>query len=201
MRYSKWFLCFICLALTISHLVENFFIDPALMVFFSYFNYFSTRICRIEAVSDYIYTITCAVCNLFEFVLFITIGYELFKFYRNRVRLNMAETHGRKNAVTAIGHFLSWLFEALAFGILTVLDVFSITNEDTGLAAWAVLMLCPSYLFCVLPTVQIISSPELRHFFLGSLCVKMPCQCNQENITEDIEMTMANNNNNNVRQL
>ena len=199
-RSSKLFICLICLALTLSHIVENLFIDPSLMAFFSYFKYFNARFHRLEAISDYIFTFACAVCNLFELVLFIMIGYEMFKFHQNRVRLNMAETHVRKNAVTATGHFLSWLLEAIGLGFIMVLHVFSIANEDFGLASWVVLMLCPSYMFCVLPTVQIISSPELRHFFHDSLCVRMPCQCNQEAITEEIEMTMANNNNNNVTQ-
>ena len=192
-RHSKWFMFLICLALTISHIVENVIINQnrSRMAFFTYFKYFNTRIPRFEAISDYIFAITCAVCNLFELVLFIMIGYELFKFYQNRVRLNMAETHGRKNAVTATGHFLSWVFEAFAFGFFN----FLIAYEDTGLVSWAVLVLLPSYFYCVLPTVQIISSPELRHFFLRSFRVKMPCQCNQESITEEIEMI---NNNNNV---
>ena len=140
---------------------------PSLMPWYSFFKDCTTRPGRSEAISDYIYKITLLICNAFEFVCFIVIAHELLRQYRRRVRLNMAATHGKKNTITAAGHFASWLCENIAFSFIILFDVTSLSNEDFVFPSWVALMLGPAFNYSVLPFIQIIATPDLRQYFFS----------------------------------
>ena len=75
-----------------------------------------------EAVFDQIMATACLISNLIEFVLFIIIISELLKLHTGRfARSNRRPNVAKKNAITGLGHFLSWLMEFLLFGICQVL--------------------------------------------------------------------------------
>ena len=73
---------------------------------------------------DQIMATACLISNLVEFFLFIIIISELLKLHRGRFarsRCSRRPNTAKKNAITGLGHFLSWLMEFLLFGICQVL--------------------------------------------------------------------------------
>ena len=188
-RISKWLVFIICLLLTAVHMVENFFFGkPSCMEYFSFFNDLSINLHETEAIVIRINLILAAISNVMEFLFFLMISYELLKLHLNRVRLNLA-AHGRKNVITAMGHFLSWFSEIMAV-VLSSSIVFG-KEENVGLTKWIIVMLYPSINY-IFPTVQILTSPELRDNVFGSSCNLR----NQEAAVEEIAMNNIMNNNN-----
>ena len=167
----KWSAFTISLTFTLGHSIEHlFFVNPSNMVFYSYFRDQKTHIVEFKALFDNLMVTSCLLTNLVELILFAIIIYELAKQYFNRVRINMKNTHGRKNAITAFGHFISWTVELLLFGISNYIIV---AHKDVlGVGHWVIFMLLPSMNY-IFPTVQILTSPDLRHYAFGFMC----CSC------------------------
>ena len=91
----------------------------------------------------------------------------------------------RRNVITALGHFASWVVEILVFGVLEYVIV---AHRDAfGLAHYIFLELVPSINYVVFPAVQTLSSHDLRaHVFStewmtaaagkgASLCARACC--------------------------
>ena len=168
MSCLKWSAFTISFTFTLGHSIEHLFsVNPSNMVFYSYFKDQKTHIVEFEAIFDNVMVTSCLISNLVELFLFAIIISELVKQYINRVRINMQNTHGRKNAITAFGHFISWTVELLLFGISNYIIVAH--KEVLGVSHWAIFMLLPSMNY-IFPTVQILTSPDLRHYAFGFMC-------------------------------
>ena len=161
----KWSAFALSFVFTLGHTLEHLlFVDPSNMVFYSYFKDQETHIVEFEAIFDNVMVTSCLVSNLIELGLFAIIIHELIKQYNHRVRISVANTHGRKNAITAFGHFISWTVELLLFGISNYIIV---AHKDVlGLTHWVIFMFLPSMNY-IFPTVQILTSPDLRHYAFG----------------------------------
>ena len=73
---------------------------------------------EIKGIIDQIAAISCLISNLIEFILFVIIISELLKLHTGRFgRSNRRSNAARKNVITGLGHFVSWLMEFLLFGI------------------------------------------------------------------------------------
>ena len=190
---SKWLAFLICLLLTVGNIVENvFFGNPSSMEYFSFFNDLSINLHEFETFVTRINVILVAISNIMEFICFIIISYEMLKLHLNRVRLNVV-AHGRKNVITAMGHFLSWFIEIIA----VALSSSTVFGKNVGLAQWIIVMLYPSINY-IFPTIQILTSPELRDNVFGSNCIQY-CKCDlekSESAVVEIAMSNINNNNN-----
>ena len=168
------------------------------MVYFNFFYDLSVNLHEFEELGCRINVILIAISNIMEFVCFLIISYELLKLHLNRVRLNVAATHGRKNVITAMGHFLSWFLEIISIAVCT--KILFAKEEYQGhpvdQAPWILFMLYPSLNY-VFPTIQILTSPELRANVFGSSCLHY-CKCDSgdpEAAVEEIAMNNINNNN------
>ena len=174
MTISKWSVFAISCGFTLGHVAEHLFsVNPSNMVFYSYFKEQRSEIVEFEAVFDNIMITSCLIANVAEFFLFSIILYELFKQYRVRVRLNARRTQGRKNAVTGLGHFISWMVELFLFGISQYIIVEH--KAVLGMTHWVIFMLLPSMNY-IFPTVQLLTSPDLRHYAFGFMCCAH-CTC------------------------
>ena len=132
----------------------------------------------------YITSIFVVLSNLFEFVFYTIIIWELFK---NQLTLNaicissttnptMSRRRVRKNSITALGHFISWLIESITL-LFFIQGIVAQRREDQysiSLASWTLLMLVPSVNYSILPMVQTLTSPELRSHMFSSVS----CECN-----------------------
>ena len=165
---AKWSGFTISSVITVGHFIEHIFsVHPSNMVYYSYFKDQRAEIVEFEAIFDYIMITFCLIANIIEFFLFAIIISELVKQYRIRVRLNARNTQGRKNAITGLGHFISWIVEMILFGVSQYIIVEH--KEVLGLSHWVIFMLLPSLNY-IFPTVQILTSPDLRHYAFGFLC-------------------------------
>ena len=173
---TKWSAFAISLTFTVGHITEHLVsVNPSNMVFYSYFKDQKTEIVEFEAVVDSIMVISCLVSNLVELILFFIIIYELVQLHMHRVRINMANTQASKNAITAFGHFISWTVELFLFGMSNYIIVEH--KEVLGQTHWIIFMLLPSLNY-IFPTVQILTSPDLRHDVFGFMCCTFSkCKC------------------------
>ena len=141
----------------------------------------------------YITSIFVVFSNLFEFMFYTIIIWELFK---NQLTVNaicissttnptMARRRVRKNSITALGHFISWLIEITL--LLFVQGIVAQQKKDQNsisLASWTLLMLSPSINYCILPMAQTLTSPELRFHVFSSVS----CKCNVRPCGEEAAM-------------
>ena len=118
----------------------------------------------------------------------------------------LANQRKRRNSVTTVGHFTSWVVEILIFGVLGHLIKTNKVTFPSG--EW--LFLCvfmPSVNYFVFPAVQAITSEELRkHVFRIQYC-KECCLCVNCNLklcvrnddvdvgAEEIELSVIQNGN------
>ena len=101
----KWSAFAISFSFTVGHITEHMFsVNPSNMVFYSYFKDQRTEIVEFEAMVDTTMVMSCLLSNLVELVLFVIIIQELVQLHLHRVRINMANTHGSKNAITGTIH-------------------------------------------------------------------------------------------------
>ena len=173
---TKWSAFTISLFFTLGQLTEHLIsVNPSNMVFYSYFKDQKTEIVEFEAIVDSIMVKSCIVSNLVELVLFVIIICELVKLHLRRVRMNMPNTQVSKNAITAFGHFISWTVELLLFGISNYIIMEH--KEVLDQTHWIIFMLLPSLNY-IFPTVQILTSPDLRHDVFGFMCCSFSkCKC------------------------
>ena len=210
-RVSKWSVFILSLLFTLAHLTEYFFIlNPSSMVYFGYFTQLTTKVQDLEGISDYVVCAACLVANVMESLCFLVIIHEFYQFHRSRAALSDTESHlisrTKKNAITATGHFFSFLTEMFLFGVGQ--SVLMSQKELLGFYHWIFFMLLPGINYAVFPVVQTLATPDLRHNiklpdvkgtvakFVRTFCT---CGCTDAVSTElgpnfDIEMNFANNN-------
>ena len=97
----------------------------------------------------------------------------------------------QKNVITGMGHFISWLTEILVFVTIQVIVV-AMGRVQWGRIHWDwfFLMLWPSINYVVFPTVQTLTSDQLRRHTFGCSTKASPPQ--------QVEMLEAARPNNNV---
>ena len=173
---TKWSAFALSLTFTVGHITEHLFsVNPSNMVFYSYFKDQKTEIVEFEAIVDSVMVMSCLVSNLVELVLFVIIINELIQLHMHRVRISVSNTQASKNAITAFGHFISWTVELFLFGISNYIIVEH--KEVLGQTHWIIFMLLPSLNY-IFPTVQILTSPDLRHDVFGFMCCTFnKCRC------------------------
>ena len=120
---AKWLGFSVSLILASGQVTETFFFrNPGGMVFYAFFTDLSPYLEEFEAVFDHICATFSLLANLFEFLFFLIIIGELTRLNRGAAALfsssrrNVAMKRARKNAITGMGHFISWLIELLLFG-------------------------------------------------------------------------------------
>ena len=183
--------------LTLGHTFENgLFGKVGNLVYCSYFTELNTKLAEVTAYFDYIASMSWFVSNLAEVLLFVIIIYELLKLHLNRVRLGMPR-HAKKNVITATGHFLSWVIEFLLFGVLNMI---AHASEDAlDLSVWIFFMLFPSMNYAIFPTIQTLTSPDLRHHVFGQMsCTCCKCRRGGQSVdaaAEEIELNVLSNGN------
>ena len=159
----KWLGFVVSLVFTVGRIGEYFLLGKhSDLLYFSYFATLNTQVAKLETYFDYLTPAACVTCNLIELVLFVIIVSELLRLHIRRVRQmpDTAEKHARKNAITATGHFLSWVTEMIVYGVINVVVHFPDTLDDT---AWIFFILFPSINYVVFPTIQSLTSPDMRH--------------------------------------
>ena len=161
-----------------------------------------------KAVTDHIISIISISSNALELLLFVILIFELFKHQHMRSILcpnsnSNPRVQVRRNAVTAVGHFFSWLIECLVFGTCH----FFINSEigPLGRISWIFVMLLPSINYAVLPFAQVFTSPELRNYVfrppyfptisLATVCYSLTCACTseEEGADQGMEMNVVQN--------
>ena len=183
--------------ITLGHTFEHVFLgEVGDLVFCSYFTELNTELAEATTYFDYILSMSCLASNLVEVLLFIIIIYELLKLHLNRVRLRMPR-HAKKNVITATGHFLSWVIEFLLFGVLNMI---AHASEDAlDLSVWIFIMLFPSMNYAIFPTIQTLTSPDLRHHVFGQMsCTCCKCSRRGQSVdaaAEEIELNVLSNGN------
>ena len=197
------------LILASGQTIEIFFFgNPASLVFYSFFTDQSLELEEFQAVFDHIITTFSLISNLFEFLFLLVILKELARLGRGAASLfsssrrNLARKRIHKNVITGVGHFISWLTEISFFGILQVIVV---ANKDSmGLIPFIFFMLYPSINYVIFPTVQTLTSNDLRNHVFGCICFSCNCaRCKNDNQegTEHIEMNVLNTNVINVNHM
>ena len=164
------------LTITLGHIIEHILYENMEdMLYYKYFLKFNTELTEIPSYFDYIGSMACLWSNLVEFLFFIIIISELYRLHRIRAnhRPNSARRHAKKNAVTAMGHFVSWVVEMLVFGAITLI-VYSLhlQEEKLGPRVWMFFMLLPSINYAIFPTIQVLTSHDLRLHVFGQLSCK-----------------------------
>ena len=117
----------------------------------------------------------CLWSNLVEFLFFIIIISELYRLHRIRAnhRPNSARRHAKKNVITAMGHFVSWVVEIFVFGAIALM-LYSLHLQDKlSQRSGIFLILIPSINYAIFPTIQVFTSQDLRLHVFGQLS----CRC------------------------
>ena len=112
------------LIFTLGHIIEHIHLgNMEDMVYYGYFLKIRTELADIPSYFDYIASMACLGSNLIEFSFFIVIISELYRLHRIRAnhRPNSARRHAKKNVITGMGHFVSWVVEMLVFGAVTLI--------------------------------------------------------------------------------
>ena len=172
---------FASLIFTTGYVVEHWYYGFECMPWYYYFNTMKPSL-QGNSFFDNMISWSCVISNFIELIFFLIIIFELLK-HQNRIcnlmTPNAATRRGRRNAVTAMGHFISWLLECLVFGVCQSL-VKSLNTNDTTLGnyEWIFVVLIPSINYFVFPTAQVFTSPELRsHLFSTECCECYACTC------------------------
>ena len=176
---AKWLGFSISLILASGQAAETFFFrePPGGMVFYAFFADLNPDMEEFQAVFDHLCTTFSLLANLLEFIFFCVIMRELVRLNRGAAALfsssrrNVAMKRARKNAITGTGHFISWLIEFLLFGICQ--SIVTAAKDKLGLTQFIFFMLWPSINYVVFPTVQTLSSDELRTNAFG--CMQSGC--------------------------
>ena len=158
-----------------------------------------------KAVAGHVISISSIVSNALELFFFVILIFELLKHQRMHAVLcpsssnsNAAGIPARRNAVTALGHFFSWLIECIVFGTC----LFIINSESGPLGhntpRWIFVMLLPSINYAVFPWAQVFTSPELRNYVFGppylptlslpTVCYGLTCTSSEGGAGQGMEM-------------
>ena len=204
---AKWLAFSWSFMLALGQIIEVFaFGTPSTLVFYSFYTDFSLELKEFKAVFDHIITAGSLISNLLEFLFLLVIIRELAKLSRG-ARLsnrNTAKKRVQKNVITGVGHFISWLTEMVIFIIIQVIVMASKDSMGQIHWDWFFLMLWPSINYVIFPTVQVLTSKELREHVFGwmrprSNCCRDNKSGNGEGGVEQIEMNVLNNNRNGIQ--
>ena len=193
----KWFGFVISLILTLGHIIEHICLGKLDdLVYSSYFTKLNTQLAEITCYFTYTSSVSCFVSNMIEFAFFIVIISELLRLHLNRVRHrpNAAKMHAKKNVITATGHFVSWVIELLLF---VGINTYAFSHKDMlDLSMWIFFMLFPSINYAIFPTIQVLTSPDLRHHVFGRKSfqfLNMQLKIWGQHAEEDIELNLVCN--------
>ena len=165
--------CFLSLSFAIANYVEMFTLAPEIIVWL--FN--EDRFMEVRVITDflsksivqYITSISCLIFNAAEFLCYMILIVEMYKHHKRHVKLclqhkaKLAKLKKRRNTVCTLGHFISWSVEGLIFGFASYIQVTS--KKTTVLAAQNLVyfqILVPCINFVIFPTVQALTSEDLR---------------------------------------
>ena len=150
--------------------------------------------------------LTCLILNLLEFICLIILFHEMFRHHKRHVDLcwskkpDLANKKRRENTITSVGHSVSWLAEILIFGVIQ----YVLAQRKDTIYNFFFGMLLPSINYVVFPSVQAMTSKELRaHVFNLHLCKEscllVKCKSkNDENNLEIVELHVHDMPNGNV---
>ena len=142
---------------------------------------------------------TCLISNLVEFICFVIIICEMYKHHKKHVKLCLsdkpekASKKKRRNAITALGHLVSWLTEIFIFVGMQHTYWLLAQTFDLTLFHWTFFKVFPPSIdYVVFSGVHAASSKDLRaHVFdLDYLiCVSVRCKPKKEDeVAEEIEL-------------
>ena len=194
---SKLAGCFVSLILTVCSVVEKTQYLPgvpgSLPVVHSFFKSLTWETKKAQpGYTQFITSLIVVMFNLVEFIFFAIIIWELFK---NQLTLRavcissstnptIARRRVRKNSITALGHFISWVIEIILLLFVQVIVARQRVDQNSfSLASWTLLMLVPSINYCILPMAQTSTSPELRSHVFSSIS----CECIVDFCAADVE--------------
>ena len=131
------------------------------------------------AFSDKVISISSMISNLLELLFFIIIICELLKHQNMHSFICQSRNPtimARKNTITSLGHFISWLIECVVFG--TCHWIVNSRQGPSGPASQFFIMILPSINYAVFPTAQVFTSPELRnHVISPPYLPTCSCEC------------------------
>lgn len=175
----KWAGFSVSLMLTLYYVFEHSYLNLACCGFEELNNF--DRITG-KASSDEVIGISSMLSNFFELFFFIIIISEVLKhqdmhsFLCQSSNPNFTGIRARKNTITSLGHFISWLIECVVFG--TCHWMVNTRQGPSGEANQFFLMMLPSINYAVFPTAQVFTSPELRnHVFSPPYLSTSSCEC------------------------
>ena len=187
-RCAKWTGLTITLVFTLGHFTENVVWRTTWLYYFN--NTSEAALEKSEEYFDKIVIIICLVFNVVELICFSVIFNEMYKHHKRHVamclknRPNVARRKKKRNVITAVGHFVSWIVEVIIFGIVGY--VISAHKEKLGLTHWIIMVMVPSVNYSIFPLVQTLTSQDLRnHVFFSMKCA---CCKSVEHATEELEL-------------
>ena len=162
-----------------------------------------------ELISLKIFIVTCIIFNVMEFICHVILFVEMRKQHKRHVKLclqnkpKLAKLKKRRNTISAIGHFTSWLAEMLISGVLQYIIVGSGKAAEFG--QFYLWLFLPSINFVIFPAVQALTSDDLRGHvfgldFLPELCSNIHCKFKmgsndvESEDAHDIELQALGNN-------
>ena len=183
----KWLGFVSALLITIGHVTERVLLDPLALPAYKVLNIAKlakTMPHKDRGSFDKVVIILCVLLNVVEFICFTIILYELKKQRRNQAALCLskapkrARRRKRRNAITSVGHFISWLVEAIIFGLIGVALMEYGSGDCLSLTHLIVILLIPSINYVLIPLVQITTSNDLRaNVFHYGWCKKEERMC------------------------
>ena len=192
-RCAKWTGLSITLFFTLGHFIENVvWLQPTMINAHNYFNNTTTEseLEKSEEYFDKIVILICLVFNVVEFICFIVIFIEMYKHHKRHVamclsnRPNLARRKKKRNVITAVGHFSSWMVEVIIFGIVGY--VISAHKDKLGVTHWIFMVLVPSVNYSIFPLVQTLTSQDLRNHVFSLKCAC--CNKSAEHATVELEL-------------
>ena len=137
--------------------------------------------------------LACLLLNVIEFICYMILFYEKSKHQRRHSELclskkpEIAKRMRRENTITTAGHFLSWVVEILIFVVIQ----YVLCNREDTIYIFIFGQLIQSFNYVVFPSVQALSSQELRGHVFCPKFLKDSCLCarrsnNQDNLEADV---------------
>ena len=168
---------------TACYVVEHWYFSYVCLPWFYYFKTLKP-IVNGHTFFDNLIVMASVIFNGLEFIFFTIIIFELLR-HQHRVSNLMspalASNSSKRNAVTAIGHLISWLLECLVFGVCKSLVKAYNTSSDNadvvGYYEWNFILLIPTINYFIFPFAQVFTSPQLRSFLFSTAGCDCDCYC------------------------
>lgn len=181
-------LLMLSLILSFGVSIQSFVYDPQLIICFTLgYPMLASKMAALqeELIFLKIFSITCIIFNVMEFICHVILFVEMRKHHKRHVQLclqnkpKLAKLKKRRNTISAIGHFTSWFAEMLISGFLYYIIVGSGKAAEFG--QFYLWLFTPSINFVIFPAVQALTSDDLRgHVFrldlLPELCFNIHCK-------------------------